>query len=253
MLQSICFPGFSTLKVPKLIRQLPLVCNFPGHPPSLVHRGSADPGETGLFFQSLQTGFRSCLKQSWSLRLMSYMAGVGKEHPSVLSPTPLTLLTDLYPSCQPSSCPLRRTRRARLSPPLHHLPSQERGNCFSLLPIPSCTNLEGTFWKQGDCLQTLVSSSGKWGGFCGLPEARDSICKMSFPMKWHSKVGFHLSSCPHHLLWFKVWNGFTGSPEAGFARLGSLCSPCHPGMRKQPDTTYPFLDYNGIVIPAPRE
>lgn len=50
MLQSICFPGFSTLKVPKLIRQLPLVCNFPGHPPSLVHRGSADPGETGLFF-----------------------------------------------------------------------------------------------------------------------------------------------------------------------------------------------------------
>lgn len=214
-------PLFSRIFYPKIARTHQatpfLVCNFRGHPPLLVHTGSADPGETGLFLQPLQPGFVSCLKRSWSLWLISCMAGVGKEHSSVLSPTPLTFLPQLWTLLASQAnvpCPgqeergrihlftislLRREATSFpfcLCPPLL-LPIQK-----ALLKIGgSCTNLCLIIWIMGRCLWSPKKQE------TGFPR-----CYFQWNMKCHSKMVFYLSSHPHHLLWFRVWNGFTGSP-----------------------------------------
>lgn len=92
----------------------------------------------------------------------------------------------LDPSCQPSQCPLPRTGRARPYPPLHHLPSQERGNFFSFLslPTPSSTNSEGTFEDWGIMYKPLSHHLDNGEVFVVSQEARDGISKMLFPMKY---------------------------------------------------------------------
>ena len=88
---------------------------------------------------------------------MSCMAGLGKEQSSVISPAPLALLPQLW-NLLASQAHVPCPEQEELYSPLHYLPSQERGNFFSLLslPIPSSTNSEGTL-EDKEIIYKLLS------------------------------------------------------------------------------------------------
>lgn len=165
-----------------------MACNFPGHPLSHVHTGSADPMETCPFLQPLQSGFHSRLKTSWSLWFMSCMAGVGKEHFSAF------LFSLTYELLLPnkSMSPAQDWKSGAVSTSSLSPFLGERQHLFLFffflsLPIPSFIHSEGTF-EDRKFIYKLSSYCLHNGRCLWLPR----IKRQNFQdviSKWHSKMG----------------------------------------------------------------
>lgn len=162
-----------------------LACNFPGHAPSPVHTGTADSVETGRFLQPLQT--RAWFLPKTELKPVAHELHSWcwqGEHSCPLSSTPESSPSALYPSCQSSPCPLPGTGKARMYPPSTISLLRREATSFPFCLCPSfLPPIQKALLKTGrspvnSCLIVWIMERC----LCP-PRVKDSISKMSFPMK----------------------------------------------------------------------
>lgn len=164
--------------------------------------------ETCPFLQPLQSGFHSCLKTSWSLWLMSCMAGVGKEHSSAfLFSLTYELLLPTKSMSPAQDWKSGAVSTSSLSPFLGERQHLFLFFFFCLCPFP-LSSIQKALLKTGSSSTNCHLIVWIMGGVCDFPELRDSISKMWLPNGIPRWV-FHISSLSHPFLWFRVCNGFS--------------------------------------------